>query len=152
MDRYGIEFLGAVVEVLWDQRSFEHAGTIVYYQSRHYLTGGTRGLRPSYEMMALLPGFSYSVEDRGLPDVQRFKWSSLKPNGHPAEKPVGLMRFCVNTVQGGLVVDPFMGSGTTAIATIESGRKFIGIEIERMYFDLACERIDNAYRQQRLFA
>jgi hypothetical protein len=44
MDRYGIEFLGAVVEVLWDQRSFEHAGTIVYYQSRHYLTGGTRGL------------------------------------------------------------------------------------------------------------
>jgi len=50
------------------------------------------------------------------------------------------------------VLDPFMGSGTTGVACANLGRKFIGIEIERKYFDIACERIDNAYRQQRMFA
>jgi DNA modification methylase len=50
------------------------------------------------------------------------------------------------------VIDPFMGSGTTGVACANLGRKFIGIEIERKYFDIACERIDNAQRQQRLFA
>ena len=52
----------------------------------------------------------------------------------------------------GLVLDPFMGSGTTGVACANLGRKFIGIEIERKYFDIACERIDNAYRQKRMFA
>lgn len=51
-----------------------------------------------------------------------------------------------------LVADPFMGSGTTGVACANLGRKFIGIEIEPKYFDIACERIDNAYRQQRMFA
>lgn len=50
------------------------------------------------------------------------------------------------------VVDPFMGSGTTGVACMNLGRKFIGIEIERKYFDIACERIDQAQRQQRMFA
>ena len=51
-----------------------------------------------------------------------------------------------------IVLDPFMGSGTTGVACANLGRKFIGIEIERKYFDIACERIDNAYRQKRMFA
>jgi DNA methylase len=44
-----------------------------------------------------------------------------------------------------------MGSGTTGVACAQLGRKFIGIEIEPKYFDIACERIDNAYRQQRMY-
>ena len=52
----------------------------------------------------------------------------------------------------GTVLDPFMGSGTTGVACANLGRKFIGIEIEPKYFDIACERIDAAYRQGRLFA
>ena len=52
----------------------------------------------------------------------------------------------------GIILDPFMGSGTTGVACAQLGRKFIGIEIEERYFDIACERIDNAYRQQRMFA
>ena len=50
-----------------------------------------------------------------------------------------------------LVCDPFMGAGTTGIACIELGRKFIGIEIDPGYFDIACERIAAAYTQGRLF-
>jgi DNA modification methylase len=52
----------------------------------------------------------------------------------------------------GTVLDPFMGSGTTGVACMNLGRKFIGIEIEPKYFDIACERIEQAQRQQRLFA
>lgn len=70
---------------------------------------------------------------------------------HQTQKPVALMRWCIGMTHG-TVLDPFMGSGTTGVACAQLGRKFIGIEIERKYFDIACERIDNAYRQQRLFA
>lgn len=50
------------------------------------------------------------------------------------------------------ILDPFMGSGTTGVACANLGRSFIGIEIDRKYFDIACERIENAQRQHRMFA
>ena len=49
------------------------------------------------------------------------------------------------------ILDPFMGSGTTGVACANLGRKFIGIEIEPKYFDIACRRIEDAYKQPRLF-
>ena len=70
---------------------------------------------------------------------------------HPTTKPVALMRWCVAMTKG-TILDPFMGSGTTGVACMNLGRKFIGIEIESKYFDIACERITNAQRQERLFA
>lgn len=72
---------------------------------------------------------------------------------HPTEKPVGIMQWCIKK-QGNpeTVLDPFMGSGTTGVACAQLGRKFIGIEIERKYFDIACERISHASAQGRLFA
>jgi DNA modification methylase len=70
---------------------------------------------------------------------------------HPSQKPVEVMRWCIPS-DARSVLDPYMGSGTTGVACANLGRKFIGIEIERKYFDIACERIDNAYRQARLFA
>ena len=51
-----------------------------------------------------------------------------------------------------IVVDPFMGAGTTGIACANLGRRFVGVELREDYFDIACERIDQAQRQQRLFA
>ena len=75
-------------------------------------------------------------------------------DAHPCPKPEKLMRWLVTrfSENPGTVADPFMGSGTTGVACAQLGRKFIGIEIEPKYFDIACERIDNAYRQARLFA
>lgn len=52
----------------------------------------------------------------------------------------------------GTVLDPFMGSGSTGVACIHLNRPFVGIEIEPKYFDIACERLHNATRQDRLFA
>lgn len=70
---------------------------------------------------------------------------------HPTQKPLSLMRWCVGRTEG-LVLDPFMGSGTTGVACVEAQRPFIGIEVHEPYFDIACERIENAQRQERLFA
>jgi DNA modification methylase len=61
------------------------------------------------------------------------------------------MEWCVKKMEGD-VLDPFMGSGTTGVAAVRLGRKFFGIEQHEPYFDIACERIENAQRQERLFA
>ena len=71
---------------------------------------------------------------------------------HPTQKPAMLMEWCLGFVEGATILDPFMGSGTTGVACANLGRKFIGIEIKRKYFDIACERIAATYAQQRLFA
>ena len=71
---------------------------------------------------------------------------------HPTQKPVRVMQWSLGFVDGDVVLDPFMGSGTTGVACMNLGRKFIGIEIEPKYFDIACKRIEDAQRQGRLFA
>lgn len=60
---------------------------------------------------------------------------------HPTEKPIPLMEEILGWTDG-VVVDPFMGSGSTAIAAIKQKKKFVGIELNRTYFDIACERIE----------
>ena len=76
-----------------------------------------------------------------------------KERFHPTQKPMQVMRFCIE--QAGdvkTILDPFMGSGTTGVAAIQMGRKFIGIEREPKYFEIACKRIEAAYAQGQLFA
>jgi len=70
-------------------------------------------------------------------------------NNHPTVKPVDLMRYLVTLVcrEGGTVLDPFMGSGTTGIACIRTGRKFIGIERDARYFEIAKQRLERESRQ-----
>lgn len=70
---------------------------------------------------------------------------------HPTQKPFSLMRWCVSMTTG-TVLDPFMGSGTTGVACADLQRPFIGVEIQPNYFDICCRRIENAQRQERLFA
>lgn len=70
---------------------------------------------------------------------------------HPTQKPLRLVSFLVERTSG-CVMDPFMGSGTTGVACAMTDRAFIGIEREPSYFDIACRRIEAAYRQPRLFA
>jgi DNA modification methylase len=112
--------------------------------------GGVRGLRPSYELVALFGQPEFAIADRGLADVQRFPVGSFKPTGHPAEKPIALMAFLVKHSPG-TVLDCFMGSGTTGVAAMGAGRKFIGIEQDPKWFDLACRRIEAAHSQGQLF-
>ncbi len=72
---------------------------------------------------------------------------------HPTQKPVEVMLWCLGLIpEAATVCDPFMGSGSTGVACAKLGRKFIGIERDQDYFDIACSRIDDAYKQPRLFA
>lgn len=72
------------------------------------------------------------------------------PNAHPTQKPIGVMKWAVEFTKG-TVIDPFMGSGSTGVACAKLGRKFVGIEMEPKYFDIACRRIEQAYKQPDMF-
>lgn len=71
---------------------------------------------------------------------------------HPTEKPVSLMVALLENSLADTILDPFMGSGTTGVAAMQLGRKFIGIEREPKYFEIACKRIEQAVAQGQLFA
>lgn len=80
-------------------------------------------------------------------------WDVPKIEGeHPTQKPLNLLRAWIAdfTAPGDLILDPYMGSGTTGVAALELGRRFIGIEIDEKYFKIACRRIENVQRQPRL--
>lgn len=93
---------------------------------------------------------------RGSRDSSILRFNGKPPGDrdHPTEKPAALMRYLVEKITdaGQVVMDPFMGSGTTGVACVETGRPFIGIEIQPDYFEIACRRIEDAQRQQRMFA
>lgn len=74
--------------------------------------------------------------------------------GHPGYTPYPIFEKCVDimTHPGDVVLEPFMGTGTCGVACVNLQRKFIGIEIDEKYFDIACRRIEAAYKQVPLFA
>jgi|SRR5690625_2734748 len=95
-------------------------------------------------------------DDRLVGDVwkcPRVLGNYSERSGHKTQKPLALMELPIraSTKDGQTILDPFMGSGTTGVACVNLGRKFIGIEIDETYFDIACRRIEEAYRQPRLF-
>jgi DNA modification methylase len=114
--------------------------------------GGPKGLRPSYELVGLWAMENFAIEDRGIYDIQRFKWSSIKPTGHPAEKPMPLIEWLIGicTKPGDTVMDLFFGSGTTAEACLKSDRYFIGCEIDPIWHEYAKRRIEQAQAQPAL--
>lgn len=119
----------------------------------------------------LPPSMQWLVWDKGqrqfsLADCE-FAWSSEQkaarifnyPRGsarldgkeHPTQKPVALMSWCLLFApRAHEILDPFMGSGTTGVACAALGKRFTGIELDPKYFDIACERIENAQRQSSL--
>jgi site-specific DNA-methyltransferase (adenine-specific) len=72
---------------------------------------------------------------------------------HPTQKPVRLMKWTIEQCKNNpdTILDPFMGSGTTGVAAVQMGRKFIGIEREPKYFEIACKRIEDAQRTFDMF-
>jgi hypothetical protein len=83
-----------------------------------------------------------------------FIYPTVANYGHPCEKPIKLLEDLILTVADGkqAILDPFMGVGSTGVACMNLGRKFVGIEENAEYFDVSCQRIENAQRQERLFA
>lgn len=69
---------------------------------------------------------------------------NIKNKLHPTQKPIELMKVLIENSSnvGDIVMDCFMGSGSTGVATLETGRKFVGIEIDKNYYDIAKERVE----------
>ena len=82
-----------------------------------------------------------------------FEHPIVQDSSHPTVKPIAIVQRYVSVCSniGQTILDPFMGSGTTGVACVNLGRKFIGIEREPKYFDIACRRIEQACSQPRLF-
>ena len=108
--------------------------------------GGPSALRPTYEVVMFAAMPEARIFNRSASDIYSCKWmaGNSAESGHPAEKPVQLMRHLIKLVapNGGIIVDPFMGSGTTGVAALAEGCDFIGIERELRWVELAKRRIE----------
>jgi site-specific DNA-methyltransferase (adenine-specific) len=102
------------------------------------------------------------VKGKGNARVIRHLWNGMLKDSergeircHPTQKPVAVMAWAIEQVKlapKSRILDPYAGSATTGIAALKAGHAFVGIEIHEPYFEIACERIENAQRQERLFA
>jgi len=134
------------VENMWLYPKPKHIGAIYYPAATGCNTWGFSNWQPI---------FYYGNDPYGGKGSRHDSFQSVEaaePSGHPCPKPINQMIWMVNraSLSNETILDLFMGSGTTGVACMNLGRKFIGIEIEPKYFDIACERIDMAQRQQRL--
>jgi modification methylase len=108
---------------------------------------------PSHEWIVIFakPGFRLrDKEASGAKDV--WEVAQERNNDHPAPFPVALPRIALTTTRAKTVLDPFMGSGSTGVAAVETGCDFIGIELDAGYFAMAKTRIDRYRSQSELFS
>lgn len=79
-------------------------------------------------------------------DVLQFKWDTQKSSLHPTQKPVALCEYLIKTYsnEGEIILDSCMGSGSTCVACVNTNRHYIGFELDEHYFDIACQRLDEA--------
>ena len=146
------ERTGTSMATHWFSRSQWALPTEIHYEAMRSLLNAGNGqyLRREYE--DLRRPFSVS-EDVPYTDVWAFPTVSSYPGKHPCEKPLAMMEHIIaaSSRPGDVVLDPFMGSGTTGVACVKLGRKFIGIELDPGYFDIAVKRIKAAYADGGLF-
>ena len=121
---------------------------LVWQKGAHVGIGGDRETcwKRDFEMI----GIENNKPLTGQRDsaVLRFNALSPPPSGHFAEKPVDLIGHLIEKIDANAIIDPFMGSGTTGVACVKLGRRFIGIELDADYFDIAVRRIENAIAER----
>lgn len=125
--------------LVWDKQTMTVGNLNDYGKRTEYIVFGTNG-----------PCRLNGSRDPNLISVPRVNPRVMV---HPTEKPIPLLTYLVirSTSPDEIVLDPFMGSGTTGVACMNLGRRFIGIEIDPAYFGIVCRRIEQAQQQMRLF-
>lgn len=168
--KYGVQKWGGDADLKWDDAipAPEIFQEMLDASDKHIFWGGNYfHLPPTRCVLVWDKGAGF--RNRTFAEVE-VAWSSLDLNAkiysrdplaagdykgkeHPTQKPVALMAWCIEQASPcATILDPFMGSGTTGVAAIQLGRKFIGIEREERYFEIACRRIEQAVAQGKLFA
>lgn len=107
---------------------------------------------PTHEWVLLMAKPSFRLRDRATSGIGDVWTLTPEANDHPAPFPVSLPSRALEATNAATVLDPFMGSGTTGVAALALGRRFVGVEIDPTYFDLACRRIEAAWKPPRLFS
>lgn len=108
-------------------------------------------------ILFLRKGKAFQINNCSTPDILTFPNKKTKgadgKNIHDTEKPIGLMQVLIenSTQEGAVVMDPFMGSGSTGVACVNCNRDFIGIELNEHYFNIATERIKQHNENKSLF-
>ena len=107
----------------------------------------------SYEFIFYVSKGQPKIRGKRIPDVWTFKRVSPKEQAHQNQKPVDLLKQCIEKSSDvdDIVFDGFMGSGSTGVAALNINRRFIGIELDETYFNIAKERIENTKIQESLF-
>ena len=103
---------------------------------------------PTHEWIIVMAKKAFRLKSRavsGLGDVWRM---TPDKNEHPAPFPLELPSKVLEAVAAEKIMDPFMGSGTTGVAAVNAGRKFIGVEVDQKHFDQACRRVEEAHRKE----
>ncbi len=115
---------------------------------------GIKQLRPSYEIVLIAAKPGGRISNRSARDIFACQWNTHVhgKHGHSAEKPVVLLKHLIELVTqaGDCVYDPFMGSGSTGVAAIESGRTFIGCEYEKNWYNTTKKRLDDAWQLKQI--
>jgi len=128
------------------------------YGGLHGVEVGGRPVSGRWPANVVLDEEAATVLDSDTNDASRFFYVAKasqsergESNGHPTVKPVALMRHLVRLVtpEGGTVLDPFTGSGTTGVAAVLEGRSFLGIELDKQYARIARARIGHAKKQRK---
>lgn len=126
--------------------------TLCYWQKSNPMPVASHNYQPEIEIY--IHSWNKGYHPQGtLPQMKRV---FVHPVGksdfdHPTVKPLPLMNKIITNVQGNVILDPFMGSGSTGVAAVQMGREFIGIELDEEYFNIACKRIKDAQRQSDMF-
>ena len=134
MDESGLAFFHSVI---WDKKN---PGLGWRYRRQHEMV-----------MISHKVGGKILWADDKIAARNIFELMPPRDRVHPNEKPLAMVEHFISLHGGENVLDPFMGSGTTGVACVKLGRKFTGIELDPDYFDIACKRIEEAYRQPDMF-
>lgn len=119
---------------------------IVWDKEIHGMGDLRRAFSPRHESILFHAEKGFRFQGKRPCDVISFQRVSAQKLVHPNEKPIPMLEYLLNkcSKMGGVILDPFMGSGSTGVACVNTGRSFIGIELDAEYFAIASERIRDA--------
>lgn len=133
------------------KRQMENAGfnlknIIIWDKQRNGMGDLSTTFAYSYEFILFASKGQPKIRGKRIPDVWQF--ARVKPNEqvHQNQKPLDLLHQCIekSTDENAIIFDGFMGSGSTCVAAVNTNRHYIGFELDEKYFDIACQRLDEA--------
>ncbi|RST54211.1 site-specific DNA-methyltransferase [Variovorax sp. DXTD-1] len=167
--KYGRQKIEATADLRWDEAvpPPSDLALVLAAGDRAVLFGGNYfELRPTRNYLIWDKGAGFKGRDFAECELAWCSWDGnarvltydplargdYREKVHPTQKPVAVMAWAIQHAgHAPVILDPYMGSGTTGVAALQLGRSFIGIEREAKYFDSACKRIEQAANQGQLF-